>query len=240
LALHDENALCFQHATRFGGSLDVKFEHGIVPLFLEFGRTLPIAVVIAECVVRAGASQRFVLSKKALHVRWVKYDAVDAAAFVWQVAKVNACFEIRLSDAVLTFRHLSPENALAVRNIGDGRSFRDMEMQYLREHLGIVASVGTEYEIRRGLSIWGLPLPFPIRMDGFYEQQCLLYHSHLLQNRKAIPYEILFCRYFCEAVPSGDGLSRSAEPQSHPASGPFRAFPMPTVRWQSVAEPGLG
>ena len=100
------------------------------------------------------------ISVEPFHVGWVKDYTVDFTVMIREISAVHTHGNIRGSDIVKPFPHFLPENTLPPCYIGHDCPVRDMQLEYLQEHVCIPPDMSRSDYIARGNATLGSPSLF--------------------------------------------------------------------------------
>ena len=142
LAFHDQHAALAQHPVRLLSRVFIQRQYRVVVLLrrLVSGTVVPI-VPLERRVHRVGTPAGRV------HVGRVQHHAIDPAVVIRQVAAVRTGLNVRCEPDVAVLRHMTPEHAFAVGDVGDGGALGNVEGQDPREHGLVAARVGAEDQV---------------------------------------------------------------------------------------------
>jgi hypothetical protein len=110
LALHDVDAARLQRAPRLGSASEIQVENRL----MVFERSCVLAVVFVVLLkvlmsVVGGTARR-------MHVRWVKYDAVQRFVFVGQFRRIDTLPEISSQYLIQVRLNVLPKYALSKKS----------------------------------------------------------------------------------------------------------------------------
>jgi len=149
LALHDIDAVLFQHAPRFACRTEIEIEHRLMilrRLSVRLFPNLPHDIVILFRVV--GVVRLVVLvpvvcrAARCVHVRRIEHDREEALVFIRQLPAVDTAaaplrqamaLQIARVQLVLPQIYSLPEHPSSVSHIRDLRALRHVQFQDVRE-----------------------------------------------------------------------------------------------------------
>lgn len=148
LALHDQHTAFAQDSMRLFTGILIQFKDGFVVFLCGSISGAVVAIMSLE-----RRMNRMRSSTRRVHVRRIENYTIYRLVRVRKCTAIHPALDIRGKQFVLPFRDVAPENALPERDIGNPASWRDIEIQDMREGILISAHICAEYQLVGRLTV---------------------------------------------------------------------------------------